>query len=270
MDAKLVVAVIAVLAIAGIAYYLSTQGRGGEPEGYTCVDGSQVAVLTQCPEYTKYICADGSIVNRLEDCETCSVETVKMSLRAKSHPDDEEMRTISDAAMADFNASDDTEAVFYRDELDANLAASMISGPEYARLTTAIALYRFVRDNVTTLPGNADFNTTRDDITVLLSRTGRVDEKALLLRSLLTANGIGSKVSIYGDCPTLCACLRAPSKVFVPADLPFRRMEYFPTTHRQGAAETCILGDGMVVIDPSARYFAYGNNCSGGFLAILD
>ena len=268
MDIQLAVAALLVLLLAAFAWRLIQPGSA--QQGYTCANGSHVASLSDCPEYQKHVCPDGTLVNRAEDCPNCPVDPINASLSQKSHPSDAAMQAATGSALSAFNSSTDNETLFYRGELDANLAAGYISGGDYNLTITAIALYRFVRDNITLLPGAANFSAARDDLTVLSSRSGKIDEKALLYRSLLTANGISSKLTVYGDCAEACACIRAPSSVFVAASLPFDQMYYFPLAQYSGSGALCAVSGGMVVIDPSADWFAYGNNCTGrGFLTLL-
>ena len=277
LDMRLIGAALAILALVAVAYVLLFMGNEvfPPPENYTCADGTQVAAVSDCPEFTKYICPDGSIVNREDECQlACGMEAVKTSLRAKMHPDDPVFQSASSSAMSAFNASQDDEALFYKEQLYQNIQAGKITEAEYRHLELAIALHRFVRDSVALLPQPVDFSTTRDDITVFESRAGRRDEKALLYRSMLTANGIGSKIVVYANCgaSSPCECLQNPQHVFVAMDIPaYARMQFYPSARYPGSPATCAVSSGMVVVDAAGGYFGYGLNCTGkSFFTVLD
>jgi len=251
-------------------------GGGNETQQVQCADGRWVANLSECPEFTRYVCPDGTIVSRPEECANyCSLPSINLSLATKSHPRDYEMSTAYSRAMDYFNASSDDEALFLQTQLGANLAEGRISTEERSRISSAAALYRFVRDQVSLSQDRADFNSTHDDLRTLAEMRGRGDEKALLLRSLLTHANLTSKMEVPSSCAAgeQCACLARPDEVYVAVMLPeLSKLEISENIYYNGSLTTCTVGD-FVVLNPSCSgcMFAYGFNCSNmTFIPVLS
>ena len=238
------------------------------PEGYVCANGTKVQVPSQCPEFQKYICFDGSIVSDPSQCpQACSVQGYRMLLGAKSHPQESEVRAAGAYALDYFNSSADNESLFFKYQLERNRLNGTITEREYLRIYTAVALYRYVRDNIELSPGRADMNGTVDDLTTLERGRGGKGEKALLLASMLAAQGISARIQVYGDCPTgdPCACIAEAEDAFVAIELPeFQEMRVYANDYYGGSLTTCEV-DGGVLVNPGCRdcTFAYGFNCTG-------
>ena len=258
--------IILILIMGAILY---TQPKPPPPEQLKCADGRNVTTLADCPEFQKYRCPNGTIVNNASECApACSQATLEQLLAAKSHTTAPELTDAANAALLAFNASDDSESSFFRYQIALNEGNATISHPESRDMEKAVALYGLVRGmQGSTRP--ADLRVTRDDLTVLVSGAGRPDEKALLLRSLYASAGLRARILTPANdaCSgTPCDCLMQPSRVFVAVRLPaFPRFQIYPNGYYGGPFASCLLADNYLVVDPSCAdcMFAFGYNCTG-------
>ena len=203
----------------------------------------------------------------------CSLAEVDSAYRAKIHGG-AEIIAATIQARAEFDSADDAEALVFKAQVSANEQAGTITPQEREQLFNAIAAYRFVRDRIHYNVGTVGIAAAQDDLATLSARSGKCDEKSLLLVSMLLHLNISSGMEALSSsneiseeaCAQegLCSCLMRADHAVVAAELPaFKKLMTFEGAPHYKNATYCTKGS-RIIIDPSCSScpFAYGKNCT--------